>query len=79
MVSNIHLHTIAAEQPVAVSCAGGGMPQQYRVQYHPQHQELWRMYASFRTQDEAQQCVEELKERGYAVRVVRYAICPSAA
>jgi hypothetical protein len=62
---------------VAVS-SPGGMARQYRVQYHRAADEEWRMYATFRTRELAEDCVKRLRKRGFESRIVTYAICPTA-
>jgi len=79
MVANNQLHTETARMPFAVASAGGGQAQQFRVQYHPPQNNTWRMYACFRQEDQAQQCVEELETQGYTVRCIQFAALPTAA
>ena len=64
-------YSVAAVSP-------GGAARQYRVQYHAQAESQWRMYATFRSRDLAEDCEKQLQERGYASRVVAYATCPAA-
>jgi len=62
---------------VAVS-SPGGMARQYRVQYQTAKDGDWTMFATFRSRDLAEDCQSQLKKRGYASRIVTYAICPTA-
>jgi hypothetical protein len=62
---------------VAVS-SPGGVARQYRVQYQSERDGEWRMFATFRTRDLAEECEKQLKKRGYASRIVAYSICPFA-
>ena len=64
-------YSVAASSP-------GGMARQYRVQYQAVQDGDWRMFATFRTRDLAEDCESQLKKRGYQSRIVAYAICPVA-
>ena len=64
--------------PLAVNCPGG-LARQYRVQQHdPCSASGWRLYASFREQWHAQQCLEDLQCRGIQARIVAYSSLPTA-
>lgn len=64
--------------PLAASCPGG-VARQYRVQQHdPRSPSEWRLYASFRDQWHAQQCLEDLQCRGIQARIVAYSSLPTA-
>jgi hypothetical protein len=54
------------------------MARQYRVQYQTAKDGDWAMFATFRSRDLAEDCQSQLKKRGYASRIVAYAICPTA-
>ena len=64
---------------LAVSGPGGGVARQYRVQYHTDSDPNWRMYASFRLRDDAENCLRRLVESGCQARLIRYSITPAAA
>jgi hypothetical protein len=73
------LNTAGSHELVAANCAGGGVARQFRVQFHPSPAAPWRMYASFRSQEPAEACVDRLHEQGYEARLVKYVNCPTAA
>ena len=62
--------------PVAVSSPGGGVARQFRVQFHVETEDKWRMYGSFRTLEQAENCLTQLHQRGFQARLVKYNICP---
>ena len=69
--------TTTASFSVAVS-SPGGVARQYRVQYRHGLDRDWRMYATFRTPEQAEDCEKQLQEKDYETRVVAYALCPTA-
>ncbi len=66
-------------QTIVVGSCGGGVARHYRVQYHAANEKVWRMYGTYRANDQAQECVARLNQRGYEARIVRYGISPVAA
>ena len=67
-----HARTLVASIP-------GGPARQYRVQFQPQGETIWRMFASFKSRQPAQDCARDLQSRGIAARVVAIRIFPTAA
>ena len=62
---------------VAVSNAGG-QARHFRVQYRRNTGDGWLRYASFDAAEPARSCLRQLTDRGYAARLVRFAIAPAA-
>ena len=65
-------------EPVAVS-SPGGVARQFRVQIQNHVNGPWQMFAVFGQREQAEQCVEMLRENGYAARLIRFSIFPAAA
>ncbi len=62
---------------VAVSTAGG-QARHFRVQYRTQSGDGWLRYATFDDLEPANSCLRQLTDRGYAARLIRFAIAPAA-
>ena len=73
-----HPDSLPFHSSVAVS-SPGGFARQLRVQYQAKSTTDWRLYATFRRRDQAEQCLDRLNRDGYQARMVDYAICPAAA
>lgn len=68
----------AREFIVAPQYPGSG-PACFRVQLFSREQSQWLMHATFRSRGAADECVAKLRERGLAVRMIRYNALPTAA
>lgn len=62
-----------------VASIPGGQARQYRVQFQPPGQQVWRMFACFRKAEPAEGCARDLASRGVLARVVAVRINPTAA
>jgi len=62
---------------VAVSSPGGAA-RQFRVQYFDAPTGQWQMFATFRSPDLAQSCLDDLIRTGLQARLINYRICPVA-
>ena len=56
----------------------GGQARQFRVQYRSLRERTWRLYACFRSPDQAEACVRKLLRRGENARMIGYRFCPTA-
>jgi len=66
--------------PVTISpSTAGGVARHFRVQYRSDVDATWRWYANYDRPDRAHQCLQHLKRKGFAVRLVHYAIFPAVA
>ena len=64
---------------VAVAVSNpGGLARQFRVQCRKTSGADWRMYGTFHDREQAERCVARLRRNGFQVRLVNYAICPTA-
>ncbi len=63
---------------LAVNSPGAGRARQFRVQYQLNTATDWRLFGSFLHHDRARHCIDELRNRGFRARVIRYAMCPTA-
>ena len=67
-----HPRTIAASTP-------GGVARQFRVQYQVAGEANWRLFSTFRHQESANSCLEDLTNRGLIARLVPHRLVPVAA
>ena len=62
---------------LVASTACGPAPQ-FRVQVLPQGESVWRLFATYKKSDVANECIKHLQAEGMTARIVSIRICPTA-
>ena len=62
-----------------VASIAGGQARQYRVQILPSGELDWKLFATYKSAEVANDCAQQLALEGIRSRVVSVRICPTAA